>query len=123
MIDLSGRVALVTGGSRGIGWACAEALAAAGADVAITYRETEDAAREAVAELKDGGSSAEAFRLDLEDEASIAGAVERVIERFGRVDILVNNAGTWNTAGRPIESMPTADLDRMLATNLRGTIL
>src|SRR5688572_25934946 len=112
MIDLSGRVALATGGSRGIGWACVETLTRAGAQCAFTYRTSEDAAAEAVLEIRAEGGVCEAVRLGLEDPESARAAVEEVVERLGRLDILVNNAGIWNVGSVPIQEMRPEDLDR-----------
>jgi 3-oxoacyl-[acyl-carrier protein] reductase len=122
MIDLSGRVALVTGGSRGIGWACVETLARAGAQCALTYHAAEDAALEAVQEIRAEGEVCEAVRLDLGDPESAKAAVHEVIERLGRIDILVNNAGIWNVGRIPIQDMAPEELERMLAVNLKGAI-
>src|SRR5690242_17787271 len=101
MIDLAGTVAVVTGGSRGIGWAISERLAQAGAEVAIVYRKDGDAAAEAVATLRDSGADAEAFQCDVSDEAAVVRTVAAIVARFGRVDALVNNAGIWRRAPLP----------------------
>jgi 3-oxoacyl-[acyl-carrier protein] reductase len=120
MIDLQGTVALVTGGSRGIGWAISERLAQAGADVAIVYRTDAEAADEAVRTLREEGVEAEAFRCDVADEAAVAATVAAVVERFGRVDALVNNAGVWRRA--PLFELTGDELDGMFRTNLTGAI-
>jgi NAD(P)-dependent dehydrogenase (short-subunit alcohol dehydrogenase family) len=111
-MSLQGRVALVTGGSRGIGRAAALALAEAGADVVITYRERADAAEEVVAAL--GGR---AVRADL----AAPGEAARLIDEVGRVDVLVNNAGVLEQ--KPFEQITEADLDLTLAVNLKAVFL
>src|SRR5262245_22196134 len=102
-IDLSGRAAVITGGARGIGYACAEAILAAGGGVCLWDRDAPALAR-AVAALKAAGA-VEAVTADVADEASVAAAAQATVQRFGRVDILVNNAGitgpnktTWDYA-------------------------
>ena len=113
-MTLEGRVALVTGGSRGIGRAAALVLAEAGADVAITYRERADAAEEVVAAL---GGRARALRADL----AAPGAAARLIAEVGTVDVLVNNAGVLEQ--KPFAEITEADLDRALAVNLKAVFL
>jgi 3-oxoacyl-[acyl-carrier protein] reductase len=122
MIDLLGRVALVTGGSRGIGWACAETLTRAGAQVAFTWHRDRNAALEAVRSLREQGGTCEAVRLELGDAGSAREAVSFIRERLGRIDILVNNAGEWNRVDSPLVTLPEPDLDRMLRVNLQGLI-
>src|SRR5918997_79475 len=101
--EFSGKVALVTGGSRGIGAATARAFAQGGADVAISYSSASSAVADAVAaELRAQGVRAEAFRADQADAAEAAQLVERVVEHFGQLDILVNNAGV--TVWAPVAS-------------------
>src|SRR4051812_1756313 len=90
---LAGKAALVTGGSRGIGAATARSLAAAGADVAISYQSSSEKAEAVVGELKALGVRAAAFQADQADGVQGVALVGQVIERFGRLDILVNNAG------------------------------
>jgi 2-dehydro-3-deoxy-D-gluconate 5-dehydrogenase len=115
--DLTGRVALITGGNSGLGRAMARAYREAGADVAIGGRRSERNA-EAVAEL---GGKAAAFGLDVTDEASVAAAIAGTIERFGRIDILVNNAGTARRES--VLTLERADFDRVIAVNLTGAFL
>jgi len=91
MGSLEGRVALVTGASRGIGRAIAKALAARGASVAAAARG--ENARETVEEIRAGGGTAELFSMDVTDTASVAGVIAGTLEKLGRLDILVNNAG------------------------------
>ena len=122
MIDLRGRVAMVTGGSRGIGWACVEALSRAGAQVAFTWNRDREAALEAMRELRKQEVTGEAVRLDLGDAASAEEAVGFVRERFGRIDILVNNAGIWNAEPRRFPELGDAELSRMLDVNLKGAM-
>ena len=87
------KVALVTGASRGIGKACAIELAKAGYDVAVSYAGNEEAANKTVAELKDLGVNAKAYKFDVSDKEACAKAVEVVLADFAKVDVLVNNAG------------------------------
>ena len=87
------KVALVTGGSRGIGKACALELAKAGCDVVINYAGNVDAANQTVEELKALGVNAEAYKFDVSNQAEVDEAVAGIIEKYGRIDVLVNNAG------------------------------
>lgn len=87
------KVALVTGGSRGIGKACALELAAAGCDVVINYAGNVDAANKTVEELKALGANAEAVKFDVSNQAEVDEAIAAIIEKYGRIDVLVNNAG------------------------------
>jgi 3-oxoacyl-[acyl-carrier protein] reductase len=112
---LDGRVALVTGGSRGIGAAVARALHAAGATVVITYREREDAARQLTDEL---GPRCTAVRSDARDERASEALVQDVVARHGRIDTLVPNAGVWR--GGRVESLPTEDWELVVDTSLGG---
>jgi len=110
---LAGRVALVTGGGRGIGGAIALALAEDGADVAVTYRRDEAAAAETVAEIERRGRRARAYAAAVDDAAAVTAMVERVLADFGFVDILVNNAGIASR-GRPVETTDPAELERVV---------
>ena len=115
-IDLSGRVALVSGGSRGIGRGIVLALAAAGADVAINYRRDAEAAA-AVADLVNTlGRRAEIYAADVIDPDSTEAMVDAVARDFGRIDILINNAGIAST-GRPVATTDAAELQRVLAVH------
>lgn len=117
-MSLQGKVALVTGGSRGIGAAIAAKLADHGADVAITYAKSAPAAENVVSELRAKGRRAEAFQADAASPEALKGLVSRVVSKFGRLDILVNNAGIFEP-GSVLESS-LADLDRTLAVNVRA---
>ncbi len=119
-ISLEGRVALVTGGSQGIGEAISRALAEAGALVVVAGR-NEERAREAASRLTDRGLKAEPLRLDVADPASVSAGVRGIAERHGRLDILVNNAGV--TDDGLILRMSKASWDSVIATDLTGVFL
>lgn len=114
---LSGKVALVTGGSRGIGAGIARKLAADGADVAISYSASPEKAKAVVAELEALGVRAEAFQADQANAGQVEALVKAVAERFGKLDILVNNAGVA-TSGPANESPDLAAIDRQFAINV-----
>ena len=119
---LIGKVALVTGGSRGIGAATARALAEEGADVAISYGASADKAALVINDLEGMGVRAAAFKADQADPAQVEGLVKAVVERFGRLDILVNNAGV---AAFAMVGDPKADLaaiERIYAVNIMGVV-
>lgn len=116
--ELAGRVALVTGASRGIGRGIAEKLAALGATVLINYNGSEQKAREAVEEITAAGGRAECLGCDVSDFAACGGMVEQIIAAYGRVDILVNNAGV--TRDNLIMRMSEEDYDKVLDINLKG---
>ena len=118
LFDLTGKVALVTGGSRGIGRAMALALAAHGAKVAVNYAANAAAAEE-TARAIGGEGAAVTLRGDVADPAQAAALVEGTIAAFGRIDILVNNAGV--TSDDLILRMSEAQWDRVIDTNLKGT--
>ena len=118
--SLDGRVALVTGGSQGIGEAIAKALGAAGAHVVVAARSEEKAAAVAHA-IVDAGGKSEALRLDVADPASVSAAFKAIVERHGRLDVLVNNAGI--TDDGLILRMSKDSWDRVLATDLTGVFL
>jgi 3-oxoacyl-[acyl-carrier protein] reductase len=119
---LAGKVALVTGGSRGIGAATARALAEDGADVAISYAASADKADAVVKELEKHGVRAAAFKADQADRAQVEGLVKAVVERFGRLDILVNNAGVAVGGKVDDPSPPIAEFDRQHAVNVGGVV-
>ncbi|WP_436760898.1 SDR family NAD(P)-dependent oxidoreductase [Streptosporangium sp. V21-05] len=119
---LTGKVALVTGGSRGIGAATAQALAEAGADVAISYASSAERADRAVKELRAAGVRASAYRADQGENVQVAALINHVVTDFGHLDILVNNAGT--PAGGLIDD-PSTDhhaLDRQFVVNAGGVL-
>lgn len=118
---LQGKRALVTGGAKRIGRALALELARAGADVAITYRGSEQDAERTVADLKDFGVDAFALNCDVQSEVSVQRAVGKAVERLGGLDVLVNNAGAFETVA--LESISLAEWDAMFATNTRGPFL
>ncbi|UJB41189.1 SDR family NAD(P)-dependent oxidoreductase [Streptomyces sp. A1-5] len=118
---LTGKAALVTGGSRGIGAAIAVRLAADGATVALTYRNREDLAAQVVKEITEAGGWARAIRADGADPEAVRASVAAAADRMGRLDILVNNAGMG--AMGPFEGIALDDVDRVLATNVRAPFL
>ena len=118
MIDLTGKVALVTGGSRGLGRAIALRLAKQGADVAFSYRGNEDAAKGTVSEIEGLGRKALAIQGDVRDPEAADAVVKGVLAEFGKVDILVNNAGI--TRDDLIMRMKPEDWRDVLETNLFG---
>ncbi|ALA18686.1 MULTISPECIES: SDR family NAD(P)-dependent oxidoreductase [unclassified Chelatococcus] len=121
MADLQDKVALVTGGSRGIGAAIARRLAAQGADVAITYAHAQDKAARVVADIEAAGGKARAIRADNRDPEAITAAVDAVVDAKGRIDILVNNAGIFEMG--EIADLTAEDFDRMVDVNLRAVFL
>lgn len=118
LFNLSGRVAVITGTSRGLGQYMARAIASCGADLVITSRKLESLAG-FQAEIEAMGRIAFPVALDVTDEASIKNMVETVIDRFGKIDILVNNAGMNNR--KPALDVTWDDWNAILDTNLRGT--
>jgi 3-oxoacyl-[acyl-carrier protein] reductase len=118
---LEGKIALITGGSRGIGAAIARRLAADGASVAVTYSKGADAAASIVKEIELAGGKAIAIQADAADADAVRNAVERTVTTFGRLDVLVNNAGT--AIPMPVEEATLADFDRLFAVNVRGAFV
>lgn len=118
--SLSGRTAFVTGGARGIGRALAQALAEAGADVAVADRNGEGAAV-AAAELRGLGVRALSFPLDVTDSGQVTAAIDGLLAEWGRLDVAVNAAGI--AVRSPAESIPEADWDAILGVNLKGVFL
>jgi 3-oxoacyl-[acyl-carrier protein] reductase/pteridine reductase len=118
---LHGKSALVTGGARRIGRGIALALARAGADVAISYRNSQDAARQTAQEIEALGVRALAVECDVRSEASVIEAIAAVTGRFGRLDLLVNNAALFTFAR--LESLSLREWDAVFETNARGPFL
>lgn len=118
---LAGKTALVTGGSRSIGAAIAQRLAADGAAVAITYSASPERAHSVVAAIAAAGGRALAIHADAGDPAAVRAAVAQTAEHFGSLDILVNNAGI--ALGGPIGEIRFEDYERMLAVNVTGTFV
>jgi 3-oxoacyl-[acyl-carrier protein] reductase len=115
---LADRRAFVTGGSRGIGAGIVRRLAADGAAVGFTYRETTDAANDLEQEIIGSGGQALAVQADSADPEALRAAISKAVGRFGGLEVLVNNAGTSHMA--PIEEFPMAEYDRLLAVNVRA---
>src|ERR1700737_2704941 len=115
---LEGKIALITGGSRGIGAAIAKRLAADGADVAITYTKGADAAASVVKEIERAGRKAIAIQADAADADAVKSAVEKTVATFGRLDVLVNNAGT--AIPKPFEEATLEEMNRVIDINIRG---
>ncbi len=120
MSDLNKRVALVTGGSRGIGAAIAKRLAADGANVAFTYAKDSSAASAVVKAIELAGGKAVAIQADAANVEAVRGAVEKAVATFGRLDVLVNSAGT--AIPKPFEETTLAEMDRVIDINLRGVL-
>ncbi len=118
-MSLAGRVALVTGGGRGIGRAISLALAADGAAIAVNYRRDEEAANETVAEIARTGGTAAAFSASVEDWDQDQAMVEQVIARFGHIDILINNAGIASR-GQSVADTDPAEMERVVRTHAFG---
>src|SRR2546427_2224860 len=120
LLSLKGRVALVTGGSRGLGLQMAEALGEMGAKLALTARK-HDELQQAVAHLKKHNIEATSFACDMGKREMIAPVADEILKKFGKVDILVNNAGaTW---GAPAEEHPLEAWDKLLNLNLTAAFV
>ncbi len=118
---LEGKVALVTGASRGIGRAVALSLAGQGAAVAVNYRERAKEATEVVAEIEKAGGKAMAVAADVSDGAAVAGMVAAIEQKLGPVDVLVNNAGVAIIRG--VDDLTEAEFDQTIAVNLKSAFL
>ena len=118
---LEGKIALITGGSRGIGAAIAKRLAADGANVAITYTKGADAAASVVKGIERAGGRAIAIQADAADADATQAAVEQTVAAFGQLDVLVNNAGT--AIPKSFEETTLEELDRLIDVNVRGTLV
>jgi len=120
MISLTGKAALITGGSRGIGAASVKLFAQAGADVAFSYHKRGEAAAQIAQEARKHGTRIEACKADLGRMADAKNLVEFTRERLGRIDIVVANAGIWNDKDAPIEKLEEREWDEMLRVNLKS---
>jgi 3-oxoacyl-[acyl-carrier protein] reductase len=118
---LEGKIALITGGSRGIGAAIAKRLAADGAHVAITYTKGAETAASVVKEIERAGGKAIAIQADAADADAGKAAVEKTVATFGRLDVLVNNAGT--AIPKTFEETTLEEMDRVIDINVRGTLV
>ncbi|MGV3532126.1 MAG: SDR family NAD(P)-dependent oxidoreductase, partial [Chthoniobacteraceae bacterium] len=118
---LTGKVALVTGGSRGIGAAIAQRLAADGAFVVLTYAKSPEKAQEVQKAIEASGGTALAIQADSADASAVQGAIAKAVETYGRLDVLVNNAGV-GVAG-PIDQFSLEDFDRLMAVNVRAVFV
>jgi 3-oxoacyl-[acyl-carrier protein] reductase len=121
MANLNNKIALVTGGSRGIGAGIAKRLAADGASVAITYTKGADAAASVVREIERAGGKAMAIQADAADAKAVTAAVEKTVATYGRLDVLVNNAGT--AIPKQFQETTLEELDRVIDINFRGTLI
>ena len=118
-MSLEGRVALVTGGGRGIGKAISLALAADGATIAVNYRRDEEAAKETVAQIENAGGKAKAYSASVEDWDQDVAMVEQIINDFGHIDILINNAGIASR-GQGVADTDPAEMERVVRTHAFG---
>ncbi|HEY0758707.1 MAG TPA: 3-oxoacyl-ACP reductase family protein [Acidisarcina sp.] len=121
MSDLTNKVALVTGGSRGIGAAIAKRLAVDGAHVAITYAKDATSASAVIKAIELAGGKAIAIKADGGDSSAVKSAVEQTVKSFGQLDILVNNAGT--AIPKPFEETPIEEMEHVLNLNVRGVMV
>ncbi len=119
-MSLSGRVAIVTGGGRGIGRAIALGLAADGARVAVNFRKDEESAGQTVAAIEAHGGRAKAYQASVASHDEASAMVDQVLSEFGHVDILVNNAGITNR-GTPVATTPVEELERVVGTMAFGS--
>lgn len=121
MSNLSGKIALITGGSRGIGAGIAKRLAQEGADVVITYVNNSDAAKAVVEDIINSGRVGKAIRADSADAIKLA--VKQIIKQFGQIDILINNAGHMDVSGTPLPHVPLDVVNQTIMVNIRGSYL
>jgi 3-oxoacyl-[acyl-carrier protein] reductase len=121
MTRLSDKVALVTGGSRGIGAAIAKRLAVEGANVAITYAKDAQGAEAVVKAIENSGRKALAIRADATDPKAVKSAVEQTAKAFGQIDVLVNNAGT--AIPKPFEEATLEEFNQIIDINFRGVLV
>jgi 3-oxoacyl-[acyl-carrier protein] reductase len=121
MSTLKGKVALVTGGSRGIGAAIARRLAQDGADVALTYVSAPEKARAVAADIEAAGRRSLVLAADSADPEAVAAAVEQTVKTLGRIDILVNNAGIGVLG--PLDAVTLAEVDRTLGVHVKGAFI
>ncbi len=121
MSKLAGKVAVVTGASKGIGAAIATALAAEGASVVVNYASSQEAADAVVSRITAAGGKAIAVRGDVSSKADAEAIVDAAVTKFGRLDVLVNNSGVYNFA--PLEEISEADFNRHFNVNVLGLLL
>ncbi|WP_461866904.1 SDR family NAD(P)-dependent oxidoreductase [Thermococcus sp.] len=121
-MELTGKVAIITGGGRGIGWAIAVALAAKGANVAINYAHSREKAEETAELCRSHGVDAITVKAEVSNREEVRKMVEEVVNHFGRIDILVNNAGILGKAIKPME-VTDDDWDAVLGVNLKGAFI
>jgi 3-oxoacyl-[acyl-carrier protein] reductase len=121
MSNLTNKVALITGGSRGIGAAIAKRLSAEGASIAITYAKDATSANEVVRAIEQKGGKAIAIKADGGDASAVKAAVQKTVETYGQLDVLVNNAGT--AIPKPFEETPLEEIDHVLNLNVRGVMV
>jgi len=121
MTVLKGKTALITGGSRGMGAAIAQRLAADGANVAITYQSSAERAKDVVASLRELGAEALAIQADAAETQDVLKAVEQVAEAFGDIDILVNNAGVFNV--KPFQDFSLEEYEQTMSVNVRSVFV
>jgi len=120
IFDLTGKTAMVTGSTRGLGEVAATALAKAGADIAVCGRNADDLLR-VTNDIQEIGRKADGFFIDVTEKKSVTKAVEQILEYFGKIDILVNNAGVNYRV--PILEFPEEEWNRVINTNLKGYFL